>query len=77
MNRRMNDNSVPYQTIDATARLTGLSRDYIRRGVKAGRIPFIRASGSDNSAYMVNVPLFLSQLEKEAAGNLVEGATMP
>ena len=74
MKKRLTDNDVPYQTIDATARLTGLSRDYIRRGVKAGRIPFIRASESGNSAYMINVPLFLSQLEEEAAGNVVGAA---
>lgn len=74
MKKRLTDNDVPYQTIDATARLTGLSRDYIRRGVKSGKIPFIRASESGNSAYMINVPLFLSQLEKEAAGNVVGAA---
>lgn len=70
MKKRLTDCNVPYQTIDATARLTGLSRDYIRRGVKNGKIPFIRASESGNSAYMINVPLFLSQLEREAAGNV-------
>lgn len=69
MKRLKNEGNVPFQTIDATARLTGLSRDYIRRGVRSGRIPFIRATASGNSAYMVNVPLFLSQLEREAAEN--------
>ena len=62
------DAAAPYQTIDNASRLTGLSRDFIRRGVKAGRIPFIRG-GSGNSAYMVNVPLFLRQLETEATAN--------
>ncbi|MBE7008414.1 MAG: hypothetical protein E7422_04615 [Ruminococcaceae bacterium] len=66
--RRTADTNAPYQTIDNTARITGLSRDFIRRGVKAGRIPFIRG-GSGNSAYMVNVPLFLRQLEAEATAN--------
>jgi hypothetical protein len=72
MKRLTNDSNVPYQTIDATARLTGLSRDYIRRGVKAGQIPFIRASASGNSAYMVNVPLFLEQLESESTANMAK-----
>ena len=61
--------TAPYQTINNTSRLTGLSRDYIRRGVKAGRIPYIRG-GSGNSAYMINVPLFMRQLEAEAAASL-------
>ena len=70
MNRRQTDLTAPYQTIDNTSRLTGLSRDYIRRGVRAGKIPFIRAAGSGNAAYMVCLPLFLQQLEAEASASL-------
>lgn len=70
--RAVFDPSAPYQTIDNTSRMTGLSRDYIRRGVRAGRIPFIRG-GSGNSAYMVNVPMFLKQLEAEAAASVEAG----
>ena len=69
MNRRQTDSNAPYQTIDATSRLTGLSRDYIRRGVKEGRIPYIRGE-SGNSAYMINVPLFLRQLELESCASV-------
>ena len=69
MNRRQSDQGAPFQTIDATSRITGLSRDFIRRGVKEGRVPYIRG-GSGNSAYMVNVPLFLRQLEAEASANI-------
>ena len=69
--KRQTDSNAPFQTIDATSRITGLSRDYIRRGVKEGRVPHIRG-GSGNSAYMVNVPLFLKQLEAEASANLRE-----
>lgn len=72
--KRTTDTNAPYQTIDNTARITGLSRDFIRRGVKAERIPFIRG-GSGNSAYMINVPLFLRQLEEEAAASLKSEAT--
>lgn len=67
--KRQTDSAAPFQTIDATARITGLSRDYIRRGVKEGRVPYVRG-GSGNSAYMVNVPLFLRQLEAEAVASL-------
>ena len=69
MNRRQSDQAAPYQTIDATARITGLSRDFIRRGVKEGRVPYIRG-GSGNSAYMIHVPAFLRQLEAEAAASI-------
>ncbi len=69
--KRQTDSAAPFQTIDATARITGMSRDYIRRGVKEGRVPYVRG-GSGNSAYMVNVnvPLFLRQLEAEAAAKI-------
>lgn len=69
MNRRQSDQAAPFQTIEATSRITGLSRDFIRRGVKEGRVPYIRG-GSGNSAYMVNVPLFLRHLEAEAAASI-------
>ena len=76
MNRRQTDLTAPYQTIERTSRLTGLSRDYIRRGVRAGTIPYIRSGGGNgNSAYMVNVPLFLRQLEEAATDNLKPEAT--
>ena len=67
--KRQTDSGAPFQTIDATARITGLSPGYIRSGVKEGRVPYIRG-GSGNSAYMVNVPLFMKQLEAEASASL-------
>ena len=70
--KRQTDSGAPFQTIDATARITGLSRDYIRRGVKEGRVPYIRGR-SGNSAYMVNVPLFLRQLEAESLRGEIAG----
>ena len=69
MNRRQSDSGAPFQTIDATARITGLSRDFIRRGVKAGKIPYIRG-GSGNAPYLVHLPLFMKQLEAEAAASI-------
>ncbi len=66
MKRRPNDNDVPFRTIDETARLTGLSRSYIRRGVKAGEIPAIKI-GSGAGVYMIDTVLFLDQLHRAAA----------
>lgn len=65
--RRMIDAATPFRTIDATARMTGLSRDFIRRGVKAGKIPAIRAGNSNNAPYLVDTVLFLDQLHAAAA----------
>ena len=70
MPRRKLSPDAPYLTIAATSRLTGLSRDFIRRGVRAGRIPFIRAAGGGNAAYMINMPLFLRQLEQQSAASV-------
>ena len=70
MTRKTINPDAPYQTINAASRLTGLSRDFIRRGVRAGRIPFIRAAGSGNAAYMINLPLFLKQLEQQSAASV-------
>lgn len=65
--KRTVDFTAPFQTIDNASRITGMSRDFIRKGVRNGRIPFIRSGGANgNSAYMVNVPLFLQQLEAES-----------
>lgn len=76
MNRRQTDLTAPFQTIDNTSRITGMSRDFIRKGVRGGKIPYIRSGGGDgNSAYMVNVPLFLRQLEEAATDNLKPEAT--
>lgn len=51
----------PLQDIDSTARLTGLSRWYVRKGCKDGSIPCIK---SGSSKYMVNLPLFLEMLDR-------------
>ena len=67
MNRRKADLDAPFQTIEVTARITGLSRDFIRRGVKAGEIPAIRSGSRSNAPYMVDTVLFLEQLHREAA----------
>lgn len=65
--KRLTDIGAPFRTIDETARITGLSRDYIRRGVKAGEIPAIRSGNSSNAPYLVDTVLFLEQLHRVAA----------
>lgn len=65
------DTTAPYQTIDNAARLTGLSRDFIRNGVRAGRIAYIRG-GAGNAPYMISMPRLLAQLDAEAAANAGE-----
>ncbi len=67
MRRRQTEQEAPFKTIEATARITGLSRDYIRRGVKAGTIPAIKAGSSSNAPYLVDTVLFLDQLHQAAA----------
>ncbi len=84
--RRRTESYAPFQTIDATARLTGLSRDYIRRGVKAGEISAIKAGSGSNAPYMIDTALFLDQLDRAAGEgiramraekNAVPGVTAP
>ena len=59
----------PFQTIDHTSYLTGESRDAIRKGIKAGRIPHIRRGSGNRFTYLVDLPRYLEQLHSEAAGN--------
>ncbi len=63
---RYNVKTAPFQSINDTARLTGMSRDFIRRGVKAGTIPAIRTGSGSTAAYMIDVERFLMQLHRAA-----------
>lgn len=63
--RRQTEGQAPFQTINETSRITGLSRDYIRRGVKAGTIPAIKI-GEGAGVYMIDTELFLEQLHRSA-----------
>ena len=66
MSRRMlTDGDAPFKTINEASRLTGLSRDYIRKGVRAGTIPAIKI-GEGSGVYMIDVELFLEQLHRSA-----------
>lgn len=49
-------------SIADTARITGLSQFFIRNGIRAGTIPFIRSG----TKFLVHLPRFLAQLEAAA-----------
>lgn len=48
----------PFCSIDEAARITGLSRFYIRHGVRAGEIQHIMSG----TKYLVNLPALFSRL---------------
>lgn len=54
----MRNNVRPFVSIDEAARLTGLSRFYIRKGVRAGEIQHIMSG----TKYLVNLPALFSSL---------------
>lgn len=62
MPKRTTDLSAPFQTITATARITGLAQGFIRSGCKNGTIPHIMCG----QEYRVNMPLFLAQLDEQS-----------
>lgn len=68
MPKRTFDRAAPYQSIRGAAEITGLSMGSIRAGCKAGKIPFVLCG----QEYRICMPLFLQQLEAEAAGSLKE-----
>lgn len=45
--------------IPEASRITGVSQKAIRAGVRSGKIPHIRVG----TKYLVNIPLFLAQLD--------------
>ena len=57
-----------FKTINETAKMTGLSRTYIRTGCKNGSIPCIRLGSGTNAVYKIHVAQFCEMLEKQAAG---------
>lgn len=62
-------------TISETAQITGLSRHYIRLGVRSGDIPCIKSG----QKFLVNLPAFFRSLglawppEVETAGRTKQG----
>lgn len=65
-----NENSTKLQTIEAAAKLSGASQYFIRLGCRNGTIPCVRSGRK----YLVNMPLFMEQLDKlsEAGSEVVK-----
>lgn len=59
-----------YVTINEFASVTGLSRSFIRRCCKSGKIPTIRIGGGKNKTYMIHVQKALLVFEGMTGGNL-------
>lgn len=58
----MNNSIYPiYQSINDTVKITGLSEYYLRKQLKAGKLPHIRSG----TKIFVNVPQLVAQLERE------------
>ena len=66
MSKRAFDPDAPYQSIRGAAEITGLSMGSIRAGCKAGKIPVVMCG----QEYRISMPLFLQQLENEAAASI-------
>lgn len=62
------DREAILQSINGAAAITGLSRQYILKGIADKTIP-VTMVGSD---YRIHMPLFLEQLEKECRQNVSE-----
>lgn len=71
MPKRTVDRDAPYQSIRGAAEITGLSMGSIRAGCKAGKIPFVMCG----QEYRISMPLFLQQLENEAAASIRKEVT--
>lgn len=54
----MRNNVRPFVSIDEAAQLTGLSRFYIRKGVRAGEIQHI----TSGTKYLINLPALFEHL---------------
>lgn len=57
-NKAVQNDSAPFQSIADAARITGLSRYYLRTGCKSGDIPHILSG----KKYLINVPALLKKL---------------
>ena len=66
MPKRKFDPDAPYQPFRGASKITGLSIGFLRDGCKNGKIPHVMAG----KEYRICMPLFLKQLEDEAAANL-------
>ena len=60
--RKENANSYPYQPfqkIPKASATTGLSQFFLRQGIKAGTVPYVKSG----NCYLINVPRLLEALD--------------
>ena len=57
-----------FYSVKESATLTGRSQKSIREGCKNSTIPHIRVGEGANARFMVNLPLYLEQLNRESMG---------
>ncbi len=58
----MNYTGPQFLTIKQAVNATGLSMYFLRRGIEAKTIPFVKSG----NRYLINVPLLLEKLNKES-----------
>lgn len=56
MRKKPYDRNAPFQKITDACRTTGLSRDYLRNGVRNGTIPSVKSG----KVCYINIPAFLA-----------------
>ena len=66
--RQINEGA-PFQPINAAARLTGLSRGYLRHGCRSGEVPHVMVGRE----YRINIPALLEQLQAQSAAAMDGG----
>lgn len=52
----------PYQPISEASKTTGISQYFIRCGVKAGTIPYVKTG----KKVLINVPAFLQMMDEQS-----------
>lgn len=65
----------PFMKIGDACRVTGLSKYFLRRGIRDGTIPHVTVGTPPNCKYYVNVPALLAQLgvPTQADADAVQG----
>ena len=57
-----------FYSVKESATLTGRSQKSIREECKRGRIPHIRVGEGANARFLINLPAYLDQLNRESMG---------
>lgn len=66
MANRFHNLDAPFQTISNAARITGLSRGFLRNGCKNGEVPHLMVG----KEYRINIPALLERLQAQSIETL-------